>query len=299
MNESELLAHIERRSRSIAGRDGVIIGPGDDAAALHFSGTMLATVDHLVEGRHFEAASASMDQIARKAVARSVSDIAAMGGEPAYALATGCLPRTSLSRADELFDRMAHWASHWGCPLIGGDIAVFDGPMVLTVTVLGRAHPLRGPVTRSGARVGDRVYVTGRLGGALGSGRHLTFEPRLREAKYLCEALGDRLHAMIDLSDGLGRDAGRVARASGVRIEIDSAHLPAHEELGDWRAAVGDGEDYELLIVADSSAVLHARCPDTGVPITPIGGVTQGEGCFIVTGSGERIDATGLGWDHR
>jgi thiamine-monophosphate kinase len=236
-----------------------------------------------------------IDRVARKSVARSVSDIAAMGGRPAWALATGAL-RDGFDGGDELFDAMARWARHWGCPLIGGDIARVAGPTVLTVTVMGRAHAKRGPVLRSGAQPGDGVYVTGALGGSLASGRHATFEPRLAEASWLCETLGDRLHAMIDVSDGLGRDAGRLAEASKARLEIDAGALPLHAGVGSWREAVSDGEDYELCFAA--SGAVPDRCPAAGVSVTRIGRVVAGSGCVVVTGNGERIDASTMGWDH-
>lgn len=297
MREAELLEHIALRSRDLAGRGGVIVGPGDDAAVVDLAGPTLATVDHLVAGRHFDPPRTPVDLIARKAMARSVSDIAAMAGTPICALATGCLP-AGYAHANELFDRMAHWACHWGCPLVGGDIATFDGPMVLTVTVLGAPHAARGPVLRSGALAGDAVYVTGAIGGSLASGRHLSFEPRLRESAFLCDALGPRLHAMIDISDGLGLDAWRIARASRVRIELDARALPLNPGVADWRAAGGDGEDYELLFTADAGAIVPARCPDTGTPIARIGRAVAGEGCVIIAPTGEIVSAEDLGWDH-
>ncbi len=296
MRESELLEHIYARSAGIRASGGwaVVVGPGDDAAVLRSpkGDTLIVTVDQLVEGRHHQTGTA-IDLIARKAVARSVSDIAAMGGRPTWATATAVLP-PGFTRADELFDRMAHWAGVWGCPLVGGDLATHHSPkhpLTLTVTIAG--VPERGPVTRSGARVGDGVYVTGLLGGSLDSGRHLTFDPRVHEAAGLVGVLGDRLHAMIDLSDGLGRDAGRLAAASGVRVEIDAAALPMHPGVLDWNAAMGDGEDYELCFCAEGAV------PDAieGVPITRVGTVVAGSGC-VVEALGERHDVSALGWDH-
>lgn len=294
MRESELLEHIRERSLPLRGRGAVVVGPGDDCAVLALPGLTLATVDHLVEGRHYDA-SLPIDLVARKAVARSVSDIAAMGGEPSCGMATGCL-RNRFPSADELFDRMAHWAMEFGCPLAGGDIAFHDGPTVLTVTVLGAAHPVRGPVERTTAREGDRVCVTGALGGSLVSGRHATFEPRVREGRTLCDLLGRNLTAMIDISDGLGRDAARVAKASGVRIEMESWRLPRNRGVSDWRRAASDGEDYELLFtVGDGVAVPHDAC---GTPVTVIGRVVRGTGCVFIDEAGTRHDAGEMGWDH-
>lgn len=297
MRESDLLRHIEVRSRDLAGRGPVVVGPGDDAAVLNLPGGTLATVDQLVEARHFDIRTTPIDLIARKAVARSVSDIAAMGGSPLCGLATGCLP-AGYDHADELFDRMAHWARHWTCPLVGGDIATASGPMVLTVTVLGLPHATRGPVLRSGARPGDHVYVTGALGGSLASGRHLTFEPRLVEAAWLCDTLGEALHAMIDISDGVGRDAARIARASSVRLRLESGALSLHPGVPNWRTAAGEGEDYELLFTAAGDVELPRTCPATGVALTRIGAVSEGSGCFIRTPDNHLLPADDLGWDH-
>lgn len=298
MRESELLAHIAARSVGLSGLGPVVVGPGDDAAVLALGGQTLITVDHLVAGRHFDTAEATIDQIARKSVARSVSDIAAMAGEPLCGLATGCLP-DDFRDGDELFDRMAHWAKQFGCPLVGGDIAASSGPLVLTVTVLGRAHSSRGPVLRSEARAGDDVFVTGRLGGSLGSDRHLTFEPRVAEATWIANRLGASLGAMIDLSDGLGRDGGRVARMSDVRIEIDLGALPLNPGVSDGMLAAGEGEDYELLFTARPGSGLPAEVEASGTPLTRIGRAIQGAaGCVLLDARGKAVEASDMGWEH-
>ncbi|MFM9957074.1 MAG: thiamine-phosphate kinase [Phycisphaerales bacterium] len=294
-----MLDHIRERSSHLRGRGAVVVGPGDDCAVLALPGLTLATVDHLVEGRHY-GPSTPIDLIARKAVARSVSDIAAMGGEPSCGLATGCL-RADFERADELFDRMAHWGEEFGCPLAGGDIATTKpasegGVNVLTVTVLGSSHVVRGPVERRTAREGDLVCVTGAFGGSLESGRHLTFEPRVREGRELCDLLGRRLTAMIDVSDGLGRDAGRIAKASGVRIEMDSWKVPLARGVKEWRRGVGDGEDYELLFAIEPGMV--PRSVGGGTAVTVIGRVVRGTGCVVLDESGVTHDASQMGWDH-
>lgn len=293
MRESELLKHIYARSQDLGG--ATIVGPGDDAAVIDAGGGPLVwTVDQLVEGRHYDA-STPLDLIARKAVARSISDIAAMASRPIAGLATGAL-RAGFEDADALFDAMAAWAKRWGAPLVGGDIAVVNGPTVLTVAVLGAPATARGCPLRSEARVGQGVYVTGALGGSLASGRHLRFEPRVEEAAELAKALGDRLGAMIDLSDGLGRDAGRIASASGVRIEIDGASVPRAAGVADARAAASDGEDYELLFTA--SGEVPERLGAEGLAVTRLGRIVEGSGCVITIG-GREVDAEELGWDHQ
>ncbi len=304
--ETELLGHIFARSAGLHKTfEHVLVGPGDDCAVVrHGAHTVLLTVDHLVERCHYEP-STPVDLIARKSIGRSVSDIAAMGGTPDWALATALLPHDATQiDPDELFDRMAHWASHWNCPLVGGDIATAApgpegdaSPLVLTVTVGGSPHQARGPVLRTEARPGDDVYVTGRLGGSLASERHLRVQPRVAEGVALCEALGDELGAMLDVSDGLGLDASRIARASGVRIELDAARVPTHEGC-DWRAALGDGEDYELCFTArPDTTVPDALGPDD-TPVTRIGRVLTGAGCIVRTPDGAEHDASDMGWLH-
>jgi thiamine-monophosphate kinase len=243
--------------------------------------TLLITVDQLVEGRHYEPAT-DLDLVARKAMARSISDIAAMAGEPVWATATGLLAE-GFARGDELFGAMKRWAEHWAAPLIGGDIAFGPGPMVLTTTVVGRC--VGDPIMRSGARAGDGVFISGPVGGSLASGRHLTFEPRLDAGR---SARAARATALIDLSDGLGIDADRVARASGVRLSIDAEAVPIHEGAGGWREAFAAGEDYQLLACGPT-------CPEG---FTRIGEVTEGKPGAAIWADGAAHDAGSLGWDH-
>lgn len=313
-SEAELLAHIQARSRdltNLAGHFGeIVVGPGDDCAVIREPGAddspgglLVIGVDQLVEGRHYEPGTET-DLLARKAVARAVSDLAAMGARPAWALATGILP-DGFKDADALFDAMARWARHWNCPLIGGDIAFgpAGNPLSLTVTTAGRMDPGVDPVLRSGARPGDELWLTGQVGGSFESGWHLRFEPRIEAG--LAAAQTGKAHAMIDLSDGLGRDAARVGVASGLRIELDAARLPVSHRSASWREAASDGEDYELLIAC------RPRHPEVDEPpfpadpplIGPIGrarACREGEapGATIIDPHGTEHDAGDLGWDH-
>ena len=314
MSEADLLAHIRDRSHDLAGLAGhfgeIVVGPGDDCAVIRDPGSTASTggllvigVDQLVEGRHYESGT-EIDLIARKAVARSVSDLAAMGARPAWALATGILP-DGYAHGDELFDAMAKWARHFGCPLIGGDIAFGPkgNPLSLTVTAAGRMIDGTEPVLRSGARAHDEIWLSGQVGGSFESGWHLRFEPRVDAG--LAASASKKAHAMIDLSDGLGRDANRVGVASGVRLEIDAARLPISHRCDSWREAVSEGEDYELLICC------APRHPEVDAPpfcadpplIGPIGRVRacrDGEqpGATIIDPHGVEHDVGELGWDH-
>lgn len=289
MRERELLQRIADRSATLPDTYGqVLVGPGDDCAVIEASPhPLLLTTDHLVQHRHFDDAL-PIELVARKAIVRSVSDIAAMAGTPAWALATALLP-VGYQPANELFDHMARFAREFGCPLVGGDIATLPpgtpGPISLTVTVGGHA---RKPILRSSARVGDHVYVTGPLGGSLVNHRHALATPRVGLAQQLAEDI----HAMIDLSDGLGMDAARVARASNVRLELDAAAIPIHPDAKDLNAALGDGEDYELLFTAPADASI----PDS---INRIGRVTNGQpAAILITSDGSQREVSAQGFEH-
>lgn len=302
MNESQLHEHIYARSTNLVagGSNEIIVGPGDDAAVVRSAAGELSllTADQLVEGRHFTS-DTDINLIARKAIARSVSDIAAMGGVPSWTLATGVLPK-DYQHSDELFDALSRWAKHWSCPLIGGDIATHnepDHPLTLTVTVGGSMNQGSNPVLRSGAQPGDQIYITGPLGDSFKSDHHLDFEPRVEVGRW---AAKNNAHAMMDISDGLGRDSHRIAVASNVRIEIDAAKVPMNPGCTDWKQAISEGEDYELLIVLDSKVdIVDAPCKIIG----PIGTVrvcnpNEKPGSTIVDPGGDSHDAEGLGWDH-
>jgi thiamine-monophosphate kinase len=301
MREFELLHHIYASNKALGPR--VRIGPGDDMALVELAGLdLLAAVDQLVEGRHYRADSTPLELIGRKAMTRSLSDIAAMAARPVASLVAATLPPDFGSdRAMQLFDAMRETAAKYACPLIGGDIAMHAGqaaPLVCSVTVLAEPAAV-GPITRSGAQIGDHLYVTGRLGGSLqpdGGGRHLTFTPRIDEAIILAQQLATRLHAMIDVSDGLGRDAGHIAELSGVQIELDAAAIPCSDSI-EWRRALSDGEDYELCFAA--SGTVPKQILD--LPVTRVGRVlaaAPGQPPVVVRDGRTLHPADQLGWQH-
>ena len=296
MRERELLQRIADRSADLPESFGrVLVGPGDDCAVLAPDDRKLVlTTDHLVQDRHFDDAL-PLELIGRKAVMRSVSDIAAMAAEPAWALATALLP-VGYAHANELFDHMARCARAFGCPLVGGDIASLpperDGPISLTVTVGGYTDHA---ILRSGANVGDGVYTTGALGGSMANHRHAMATPRVAVALEL--ARSTTIHAMIDLSDGLGIDAARIAHASGIHIEIEAQAVPVHADANGLAGALRDGEDYELLFTASADAQIPSSI--NGTPITRIGRVTEGEPATIVCmPDGSTFDASDQGFEH-
>ncbi len=243
----------------------VTIPPGDDMALLALpSNRLLIAADQLIEGIHFTSAT-PLTLIARKAIARNVSDVAAMAGLPLATIACAQLPSLMSQRdAAELFHALAEQASRFSCPLVGGDTAINrqQGARIsLAITILATTRTDGVVLTRSGAREGDQVIVSGPLGGSFesdGLGRHLSFSPRLNEIHALVDSLGHQVHAAMDISDGLGVDLARLLRAStrdGIaltaRLDGDAIPVNAGATLDH---ALADGEDYEILATVDAAA---------------------------------------------
>ena len=302
MREFRLIEEIRAHNAELAGCGGarVLVPPGDDMALVELGGRrVLVAADQVIAGRHF-AAGTPMAAVARKALARNVSDIAAMAGVPSCAVATVALPPDMPDgEVRALAEGLRAAARELRCPVVGGDVgshAAAGAPLVVSVSVLAEPGPTGRVVTRQGARPGDLLCVTGMLGGAWhpdGSGRHLSFTPRVAEALALVEALGERLHAMIDISDGLGRDAGHLAEESGCAVRIDADRLPCAPGAG-WRDAVGAGEDYELAF-ACSGEPPAAVC---GTPVTVVGRFEAGAPAVIAHAGGVDHDVRASGWEH-
>jgi thiamine-monophosphate kinase len=305
MRERDLIARIRSHNPALSGVPGldVPVPPGDDMALVRFGdGHVLVAADQVIEGRHFLRGT-DLDLVARKAVARNVSDVAAMAAIPRATVATAALPRGMADRdVEALADGLRRWAAHWGCPMVGGDVGVqaADGPLVVSVSILAQPGPGGRVVTRAGAMAGDLLCVTGALGGSLssdGRGRHLTFEPRVPQALALAAVLGGRLHAMIDVSDGLARDAGHLADAEGLAVEVDAACVPCAPGSS-WQGALGDGEDHELAFACAGAPPAAVE----GVPVTVIGRfVMRAPGAPLVVAieGPRRIPADDAGWEHR
>ncbi len=299
MNENDLLQHVYAANDGLPA--GVLIPPGDDLGAIRFGDdTLLVGVDQLIGGVHFDPVTAGPEQIGRKAVTRNLSDVAAMAALPVAAVAAVALPREAdPAWTRRLFDATRLTAADYGCPLVGGDIAVADGPLALTVTVWARPAGV-APVTRGGGQPGDRIYVSGTLGNSLPTGHHLDFEPRVGLARTLAADPQRRPRAMMDLSDGLAQDLPRMVS----HAEITAAALPVRrapavkdDRLPPWRHAVGDGEDYELLLIVPPDVDYPAHID--GVPLTRIGRVTDIGGVVVCTPEGTRHHLNGFGWEHR
>lgn len=228
------------------------LGPGDDCAAIRQPGSrdlLLLKTDCVVEGVHFLATQPPA-QVGWKALCRALSDIGAMGGTPDSALITVFSPPDRTVAYWRGFYRgLNRAARQFGVGIVGGETSRAN-QAAIAVTVTGRV-PGRQIVTRAGGKPGDRLFVTGKLGGSIG-GHHLRFVPRIEEGSWLAR---EKLpSAMMDLSDGLGTDLPRMAKASGCGFLLDLAALPKNRGCNE-KQALSDGEDYELLF-----AVPEKRC---------------------------------------
>lgn len=257
------------------------LGIGDDMAILETpSGVVLTSSDMLLDGVHFDTSREDFALIGRKAVACNFSDCAAMAVRPlAITASVAWCAEFRLDDAKRVLEGMREIAAEYDTDFAGGDTAIWDKPMAIDVAIIAVPYGGIAPVRRGGARVGDILYVTGPLGGSK-LGRHLTFTPRVREAKLLAGALGRRLHAMIDLSDGLSLDVSRVCEASGAGAVLDEEKLRAiiSEDAramaeGDGRSpmdhALSDGEDFELLFAAEGEVEV------AGVDVFPVGEIAD------------------------
>ncbi|HYF37792.1 MAG TPA: thiamine-phosphate kinase [Prosthecobacter sp.] len=223
---------------------GVIAGPGDDCAVVRAPGAgevLLLKTDVVVEGVHFTAATPA-SLIGRKAMARVISDFAAMAATPRYALITLLAPpQTTVKRVVGIYTGLRRLAAEFGVNIVGGETSRAE-QLSISVSLSGVAR--KGAyLGRGGGKPGDKLLVTGRLGGSI-RGKHLRFQPRLDEARWLARRFA--IHAIMDISDGLGKDLSRLCEASGLGFDVAMESLPRTRGC-DVAQAWGDGEDYELL----------------------------------------------------
>jgi thiamine-monophosphate kinase len=301
------------------GDERLLIGIGDDAAAWQGGDSIqLASVDSFIEGVHFTPQTTPWPEVGGKALAANLSDIAAMGGIPRYALVSLALPDDSqVEDVAALYNGMLKLAKEYGVSIIGGDIS--RAPMVtISITILG-SSPLQKILTRSSAKVGDIVAVTGNLGAAaagmeiLKTKRKLdpAAESRLKDA-FLHPipriAAGVMLvehgvETAIDISDGLAADLGQICKASqvGARIEVERVPVePAVKTAFGERAlelALSGGEDYELLFTATKEIVARIK-KASSLPVTAIGEVFAGKGVSLVDKEGKPLALKKAGWEH-
>jgi thiamine-monophosphate kinase len=310
--------------------DKVVRALGDDTAVFRVSDDrlVLATCDAQIQGVHFDVAKASAEQIGRRAAAVNLSDIAAMGGAPTFALASLAAPGSTAVRFIEgIYVGLTAGLAAFGAEVVGGNTARLPERILVDVTLLGEVAPGRC-LTRDGAEPGDLICVTGALGesraglslltltgipidprleaGALDA--HFTPTPRVREGQFLGES--GQVTACIDVSDGLIGDAGHIAEASGVSLRIDAGRVPVGpaaklvaEHLGadPLEYAANGGEDFELLFTAGPGAaagLLDALERRTGTRAAIIGEVRPGPARVTVERAGRPVDLPQNSFDH-
>lgn len=261
--------------------DFLDVGIGDDMAVLRFGNRrILLSSDMLLDGVHFDTTQHAPADIGRKAIACSLSDCAAMAAVPRGAtLSIAYTKGTSLADLQQLIEGADALAHEFAFDVSGGDTTAWDKPLAIDVAVVAEPAHSDRVVLRSDAQVGDDIYVTGRLGGSI-FGRHITFKPRIVEAGCMVAALGDDLHAMIDVTDGLALDLHRVCKASNCGAQLNGDALvsvAAPECVTDAKGVeqmmihhvLYDGEDFELLFTVARGCELPAT-----VSATRIGRVT-------------------------
>jgi thiamine-monophosphate kinase len=304
----------------------VVRGIGDDAAVVRARAVCTTTVDAMIEGVHFRLQDgwATPAEVGHRALAGALSDLAAMGADPGEAyIVLGLPPGFGEVRSLEVVRGAAALARETGTVIAGGDV-VAAPVLIVSVTAVGWADRADQLIGRDGARPGDLVGVTGRLGGSGGAlalmegrsaptaGNRELLErarmprPRLAEGRALAAA---GVHAMIDLSDGIATDAGHVGRASGVQLRVEVSSLPLAEglselsaELGEppWRLAAAGGEDYELCFCAPPPA--RARAQDAvaeiaGTEVSWVGDVAGGPPGVLLVERGQQVRLEGF--EHR
>lgn len=310
MNERDVIAYIAALAPPSA--EGLIKGIGDDCAVIDRDGrhVWLLTLDTLIESVHFDCAFHPAHLLGRKAVSVNVSDIGAMGGQPRFALlSVGLPPGFDPSWFQAFAQGVAAACREYGCLLIGGDTVASPQGRHFSLTLIGEAMAER-VVYRSGARVGDTVWVSGPLGWAAaglallqrGIGgeaeqflpllqRHL--DPRARSEFGNAVGQSGLVHAMMDLSDGLATDLAHLCTASGVGAEIRAERLPGQSLLAEAARLTGDdplhwairgGEDFELLFTAapESEAAVQVLGHQCGLALTPIGTIIPGAGVNLL-----------------
>jgi thiamine-monophosphate kinase len=303
---------IQRIARVVSRDPSALAGIGDDCAVLPTANPdlhLLFTTDPVLEGVHFDA-SATPYQIGWKVMARNLSDIAACGGLPKWALVSaGFRDDTKTEFVEELYRGMNAVATQFGAHIVGGDTTRAKDQFFLSVSLLGEVER-KYLKLRSSARVGDSILVTGTLGGSI-AGKHLEFIPRVHEARWLVEHYP--VHAMIDVSDGLAGDLFHILEQSSVGARIVAPRIPISEaarhlecegevEHSALDMALYDGEDFELLFTIPSDHVeglLTGWAKQFSLPIQAIGAITPDSGKLIlVDPNGEEEVLAPRGYDH-
>jgi thiamine-monophosphate kinase len=300
-SEDEITAWFARQARLPAA--DFPIGIGDDMAQVRWAGeSVLITTDMLLDGVHFDLRRASLEQAGYKAMAVSLSDCAAMATRPVAAVVCVALPKSyGEKELKELHSGIMRAGAKYGCALVGGDITSWrnENPFAVSVAMVSECMGSE-PITRSGAKVGDCICVTGTLGGS-GYGRHLEFEPRVKEAMKIAAAV--KVNSMIDISDGLSSDLNRICTQSAVGAIIDAQLIPVSDEarrnedpLG---SALNDGEDFELLFtLSRRECESLLKDWDGPVAITRIGTITDTKKMQMQMPNGQINELRAGGYEH-
>ena len=280
------------------------IGIGDDMAQVQFACDVpvFITTDMLLDGVHFDLKKTTLKQVGYKAMAVNLSDCAAMATVPVAAVVSVGLPKEFGQRElKQLHSGITLAGDKFGCALVGGDITRWKKkePFVISVAMLSR-YAGNEPIKRSGAKVGDSICVTGALGGS-GYGRHLRFEPRVKEAIKIAHTV--TVHSMIDISDGLSSDLNRICQQSGVGAIIYAEQIPISDDARKTKDALGsalnDGEDFELLFtLAPKDCEILLKDWNSPVAITQVGTITDTKKMQIKLPNGRVCKLKPKGYDH-
>jgi thiamine-monophosphate kinase len=328
-------ALIERLTAGLPSRADVTLGVGDDAALLDPSGfaadsLLVATCDAQVEGQHFTLGVATPEEIGHKALAVNLSDLAAMGAEPLWALVSLLLPRAlEVATLDGVYAGLRSLAAHYSVALVGGNVSATDGPLAIDVTALGRV-PRGQALTRAAGRPGDLVLVTGTLGAAAAGvllqggdarldavadeakahARAAQVSPQPRAAEGQALAASGVVTALLDVSDGLAADLGHLCAASNVGAELDAGAIPvdpAAQAVADalgldaLQLALEGGEDYELVFAVRPDGLERALAAgaEAGAGARVIGRLTEPGSDLRMRFADGRIERlVARGWDH-
>jgi thiamine-monophosphate kinase len=308
----------------------LIIGIGDDTAVIRIDEhrAMVITCDIQVENQHFRLKNISSYQLGRRAMAVNLSDIAAMGAQPTFALVSLGFPKSfPLSDFDDLFRGMKDQLTEFSAHIIGGNLSNTEKDLIIDITLMGEVA-LDRILTRSGARPGDRIFVTGNLGES-GAGfyvlekygkkypdefaavvqKHLQPVPRIEAGRQIAQS--GFATAMIDISDGIASDLNHICVMSKVGVEIYQEKLPLPDRIHNVASVTGksvlnlalhSGEDYELLFTLrpeTPDSIIHFLSRNSGIAMTEIGKImTKESGYHLIDLNGRQVPIQPKGWDH-
>ncbi len=324
MKELSLLSEIFNQQKNFPNH--ITIPPGDDMGAFTLGNNqddqVLITVDQIIQDVHFTLENTCLSRIGNKAMNRNLSDVAAMATTPVAAVTSICLPKSfTQEQSLKLNQGLITAGNKFNCPLIGGDVSVYDGKLIISVTVISKPFPNKKPIKRSGAKKGDLICVTGTLGGSIiqhqGFAKHLDFTPRIQIAKALTQIPNLKLNSMIDLSDGLATDIKHLAQGMQgsqhktkltPQINLDKLPLSTAANIAAKTSkkspqhhALTDGEDYELCFTISPEHQEFLPNQINDIPITIIGKMLP----YIPNQNLQLIDKNGTihpsdlaGWEH-